>query len=96
MRSIPVNFLHRQCQDVLQTDEIIPAKTTVSPGCDPHRRPLKKYAFLTERSQFIQLYRVAFSNSIRPIKRHIYPHMHTKYAFQHTTENTHRCRNITL
>ena len=40
-----INFLHRQCRDVLQTDEIIPAKTTVSPGCDPRRRPQKKIRF---------------------------------------------------
>ena len=72
-----LNLLHRQCRDVLQTDEIIPAKTTVSPGCDPRRRPLKKYVFLTEMSKFIQLYSVAFSNSTRPTRRHIYPHMHT-------------------
>ena len=82
-----INFLHRQCRDVLQTDEIIPAKATVSPGCDPCRRPQKKYVFLTEMSQFIQPYRVALSNYIRPTRRHIYPHKHANYVFQHTTEN---------
>ena len=67
-----------------------PAKTTVSPACDPRGRPLERYVFLTKMSQFIQLYSVALSNSIRPTsmtRRHIYPHMHTKYTFQHTIES---------
>ena len=47
----------------------------------------KNTFFLTEILQFIQLYGIAFTNSVRPTRRHIYPHMHTKYAFQHMILN---------
>ena len=43
--------------------------------------PLKTKGFITEMSQFIKLYRVAFSKSILPTRHNIYPHIHTKYAF---------------
>ena len=52
------NWWNNSCQDYC-----------VTRLCDPRRRPLKKYVFLTEMSQFIQLYRVVFSNSIRPRKK---------------------------